>query len=105
MSEPLFTGDPRVRALLDDTSKVMEELSGLSRKLTDLGKTKVGELSGEAVAGLQDQFKSIQQRVLEISGESRKTLTDLDRSVRANPYVYILCALGLGMLLGKGRRP
>lgn len=98
-------GDERIRALKDDAAKVMDELGDLSRRLGQLGKSKAEELGGETVADLARQLEAIRGRVTSLTGEGKATLAELDRNVRANPYVFIMCALGLGLLLGKARRP
>jgi ElaB/YqjD/DUF883 family membrane-anchored ribosome-binding protein len=97
--------DERVRALREDAAKVMDELGELSKRLAQVGKSKAEELGGDAVADLAKQLETLRSRVTTLTGEGKATLAELDKSVRANPYVYIMCALGLGMLLGKARRP
>lgn len=97
--------DPRIRALKDDTSKVLDDISSLSHTIAKFGATKAEDLSEDAVAALQKQLAAIRNRVSDIADESSKAFAQLDKNVRANPYVFILCALGLGFLLGKVRRP
>ncbi len=101
----MVDSDERIRALKEDASKVLDELGELTRRLGQVGKAKAGELGSETVADLARQLESLRTRVTSLTGEGKATLAELDRSVRANPYVYIMCALGLGMLLGKSRRP
>ena len=101
----MSTQAERVAALKADAAKVMEDLGTLTKTLADLGKGKADDLSAETIAGMEKQLRAIQDRATTVVGEGRKSLQDLDQSVRANPYIYILGALGLGMLLGKARRP
>lgn len=97
--------DERLAALKSDAAKVMDELGLLTRRLAEVGKMKASELGGETVSDLAAQLEMIKGRMAALAGDSRQTIGDLDKSVRTNPYIYILCALGLGMLLGKARRP
>ena len=105
MANASTSGDPRIQTLIDDTALMMDELARLSRKLGDLGQAN-GESSNEhdMVGDLQEQFRAFQERIKGFSQESRKTVIGLDNNIRANPYIFILCALGLGFLLGKAMR-
>jgi len=97
--------DERIRALKDDASKMMDELADLSKKLGEVGKAKAGEIGAEAVGDIKEHMEMLQKRLASLSKEGRTAIAQLDESVRANPYVYIIAALGLGWLLGKARRP
>jgi ElaB/YqjD/DUF883 family membrane-anchored ribosome-binding protein len=92
-----------VKTLEKDAATLMAELSRITEKL----KTAAGAGAATAEAGaaaLADELKALESRISLLSAESKKALTQLDQSVRTNPYLYILGALGLGFLLGKARR-
>lgn len=94
----------RVQTLQADAARMLDDLSVLSAKLKDVGKAKAEELSGEAVAELNDQLKALREKMSTLSQDSEQILAQIDKSVRANPYLYIAGALGVGLLLGKALR-
>jgi ElaB/YqjD/DUF883 family membrane-anchored ribosome-binding protein len=94
----------RLKGLESDAAKMMQDLGQLSAKLKDIGKAKAGELSEEALAQLSEQIAALQGRVQTLGTDSKQLMDQIDKSVRANPYLYIAGALGLGVLLGKARR-
>jgi ElaB/YqjD/DUF883 family membrane-anchored ribosome-binding protein len=101
-------GDPAARAggiksLEKDAAALMAELSRLSEKLKAAASAGADTAQAGASA-LADELRTLESRVSVLSSESRKALTQLDQSVRTNPYLYILGALGLGFLLGKAKR-
>ena len=91
----------KVTALQQDASRVLKEISELSVRLREVGKEKMGEVSDDTVSMLKKQLSALQAQASNISEESKELLKSVDKSVRANPYTYILGALGLGLLLGK----
>jgi ElaB/YqjD/DUF883 family membrane-anchored ribosome-binding protein len=96
--------EARIRGLEADASQVMRELAELSAQLKDVARDQVGELSKDAAAQLDEQLKGLQARVQALGADSQQLLATVDKSVRANPYLYIAGALGLGVLLGKALR-
>jgi len=105
MANSSTLGDPRIQRLIDDAALMMDELASLSRKLGDLGQANGAGGNGHDVVGdLQEHFRAFSERMRGFSQESRKTVIGLDDNIRTNPYVFILCALGLGFLLGKAMR-
>lgn len=94
----------RVQTLQADAAKMLDDLSTISAKLKDVGKQKAEELSSEAVAQLQEQLKTLQEKLGTLSKDSEQVLQAIDKSVRANPYLYIAGALGVGILVGKALR-
>lgn len=94
----------RVQTLQADAAKMLDDLSSISAKLKDVGKAKAEELSSEAVQQLHEQLKTLQDKLGTLSKDSGEVLAQIDKSVRANPYVYIAGALGVGLLLGKALR-
>lgn len=91
----------RVKALQKDASRVLQEISELSAKLREVGTSKIEEVSSETVAILQKQLADLEATTATLNVEGKKILGNLDKSVKANPYLWILGALGLGLLLGK----
>jgi ElaB/YqjD/DUF883 family membrane-anchored ribosome-binding protein len=91
----------RVESLQADASRVLREISDLSAKLRDVSKEKMAEVSDETVSLLKQSLADLEERAASLNIEGRKLLGELDKKVRANPYMFILGALGLGVLLGK----
>lgn len=97
-------GGDAVNRLQADAGKLMQELAGLSARLKAAGESAAGAAAGGDVSGASDQLNAIRERLSSLSADSQQTLQQLDRSVRANPYLWIIGALGLGWLLGKVTR-
>ena len=104
MAQGNVNGQTAVHGLEADAAKMMKELDGLVGKIRELGKTKPDELKDAAVTALTDQMKALQQKLGNLTEEHKETLGKIDKSVRANPYLFILGALGIGLLLGKAMR-
>jgi ElaB/YqjD/DUF883 family membrane-anchored ribosome-binding protein len=87
--------DPKdtARGLEADAQRMMRELSELTAKLKAVGDHSLDEAGRAAVDGLGKQLEELKTGVAK-----------LDKVVRANPWVFVLGALGLGWLLGKIRR-
>ena len=97
-------GKDRLRSLEADASRVMKDLSDLSAKLRETASSGAGAFDEKTVTDLSERLAGLQQRASSIASEGQKTLASIDKSVRANPYLWILGALGLGVLLGKVTR-
>lgn len=91
----------RVQTLQADAAKMLEDLSSLSNRLKEVGKAKAEDLGNEAVSQLNEQLKVLQEKMGSLSKDSEQLLSQIDKSVKANPYLYIAGALGLGIILGK----
>lgn len=103
-----MTSSPEFQANLGnletDAANMLKDLSELTAKLKEVGKQQASQLRDEALAHLSQEFQALQGRLLSLTGDSQKLMTQIDKSVRANPYVYIAGALGLGVLVGKALR-
>jgi ElaB/YqjD/DUF883 family membrane-anchored ribosome-binding protein len=97
-------GHSEINGLEADATKMMKELDGLVGKIKELGAAKPDEMRDAAMKSLSDQLKSLQDRLGAFREENKETLAKIDQSVKANPYLYILGALGIGVLLGKAMR-
>ena len=91
----------KIGALQQDASRVLKEISELSSRLREVGKEKLSEVSDDTVSLLKNQLSALQKQASNISEDSKELFASIDKSVRANPYTFIIGALGLGFLLGK----
>lgn len=98
------SGKTKIAGLEADAAKMMSELDGLVGKLKELGKTDPNELKDAATEALTEQFKALQKKLGELTADHQETIAMLDKNVKAHPYMFILGALGLGILLGKAMR-
>ena len=87
--------------LEQNAAAMMEELSKITSKIKDVTKEKVDEVSQDVVDQTNSQLEGLHERMQSLGIESKKIIKQIDEGVRSSPYVYILCALGLGFLLGK----
>lgn len=87
-----------------EASKMMKDLDSLVGQLKELGQTAPGDLRDAATEALTAQFKVLQAKLGELTANHQETIAKVDRSVKAHPYLFILGALGLGVLLGKVMR-
>lgn len=91
----------QMESLQEDASRVLREITDLSAKLRDVGKSKLTEVSDDTIDMLRQSLAELEEKASTLRGESKRLLGDIDDRVRANPYLFILGALGLGVLLGK----
>jgi ElaB/YqjD/DUF883 family membrane-anchored ribosome-binding protein len=104
---------------MNDTSPVNNQVQGIeneARKLKgDLEKLlrQIGSISAGAPSSnspeecsndLNNQLDKVKKNLERLTRESEDMIKKLDKSVKSNPYVYILGAIGLGFLLGKAWR-
>lgn len=93
-----------IAGLEADATTMMKELDGLVGKIKELSKVKPDEIKDATVAALNEQMKSLQEKFGTLTEDHKETIDKIDKTVRANPYMFILGALGLGVLLGKAMR-
>ncbi len=84
-----------------EASKIMDDLSQLGKVLTDVGEAKAGEVKQDMDKLLEQEFTAMKKRLESLSGQIAELAKGVDQHVHANPYLYILGAVGLGLLLGK----
>jgi len=87
--------------LKDDASKVISDITRLSKKIRDVGTDKSKEVVSDIDAKLRDEMKSLRERLDTMQAQMQEYGKDLDRQVHKHPYSFILGALGAGFLLGK----
>jgi len=97
-------GSNDLKGLEADASKMINELNGLVGKIKELGAGSASDAKDAATEALTEQFKALQKKLGDLTEEHKDTIAKVDKSVRANPYLFILGALGLGFLLGKVMR-
>lgn len=90
-----------IDSMKKDATKVIENLSTLSTHLTEVTKNEVGDFASEAynkisheVAGYRDTLNSIKINV-------QRRLKDVDKSVKTNPYPFLVGSVGIGYIMGK----
>lgn len=87
------------RKLKGDLEDLLNKIKNIS--CNDGAKNKISE---ESTRQLNHQLELVKKNIERLSHESEETIKKLDKSVKNNPYVYILGAIGLGFLLGKAWR-
>ena len=94
-----------IDSMKKDASKVIENLSNLSAHLTEVTKNEVGDIADDAfekisheIAGYRDTLDGIRKNV-------QSTLKSVDKSVKSNPYPFLVGSVGLGYVMGKLLRP
>ena len=90
-----------IESLKKDATQVMEDLTGLSRKLAEIGKSRSEEITQEVKSKLEDDLVRAKERLDVLNHEVQRVAKQMDKSVREKPYLYVLGALGLGAILGK----
>lgn len=88
-------------ALRDEASKVIDDLSQLGKVLGQIGEEKSKDAKEDLDAFFQTEIANIKKRLEGLSGKIGESAQTADKHVRANPYLYILGALGIGYILGK----
>lgn len=94
-----------IDAMKKDATRVIENLSTLSSHLTEVTKNEVGEISGEAFAKITDQIQNYRETIDGIKENVQRSFKTVDKSVKSNPYPFIIGSVGLGYVMGKLLRP
>jgi ElaB/YqjD/DUF883 family membrane-anchored ribosome-binding protein len=87
-----------------EAQKLQSDLQQLLTKIKSVSKA-TGTATGEAtVQELSGQLEFLKKNLGQLSSQSTELVEQIDKNVRANPYLYILGAAGIGLLLGKAWR-
>lgn len=98
-TNPKFVDD--IEELKTDASKVLTDISKLSRSIPEAGKASAVGLSQDAMKTVEASIAEIQGRLTELSDQLGKQVKKADKNVHENPYLYMAGAVGVGFLLGK----
>jgi ElaB/YqjD/DUF883 family membrane-anchored ribosome-binding protein len=97
--------DPRLRAMISDSIQMLDELTKLTVRLTNASETVTESVTqANDLGDMERDLRGLQERLSEMSGQMKVAAQSLDQNVRQSPYLFAAAALGLGFLLGKGRR-
>lgn len=98
-------GNPKLKSEIEmlrrDASKIVSDISSLSKTVGTVGKEKSQEVAEEVSKRAEMELNALRERMSVLEERSREYAKALDSSVKQNPYIYILGFLGLGLLLGK----
>lgn len=94
-----------LKLLHDEASKVIDDLSSLSKVIADVGDKTSQEAQEDVGEYLEKEIANLQERMTQLNQKVRESAKIADDHVRTNPYLYILGSLGLGFLLGKITTP
>lgn len=102
-------GNPKLKSeietLKEDASKLVSDMSSLSKTIGSVGKEKSGEMADEISKRAEIDLNTIKKRMHELEERGKEYSATVDAHVKQNPYLYILGFLGLGLLLGKLTTP
>ena len=90
-----------LRSLSEEAAKVAGDIGALTKQAAALSSEKSAELREQLTQSCDEQLKKLQERLQTLNGDLHVHARQADEHIRKNPYLYILSALGLGLLLGK----
>jgi len=90
-----------ISTLRSDASKVIADISNLSRKLQEVSKLKSREVAGEFAERFESQFANVRDRFDHVGQDMQTYGRRVEAHVRAHPYLYLLSTLGVGLMVGK----
>ncbi|MBM4252177.1 MAG: hypothetical protein FJ146_09420 [Deltaproteobacteria bacterium] len=97
--------DPRLKAMISDSIQMLDELSKLTIRLTQVSDAAAEKaVPTDDVGEMERELKGLQERLTQLSGQVKVAARSIDQQVRQSPYLFAGAALGLGFLLGKARR-
>ena len=85
----------------DDAAKVANDLSELTDRISELGSEKAKYLTEELVRRFEDQIDDLSARLSVLTKDVKERAEQVDHHIKANPYLYLLGAAGVGFFLGK----
>lgn len=94
-----------IEAMKKDASKVMENLSTLSSHISEAAKNEVNDITGDALQKISTEIAGYRETLDDIKQNVQRTLKSVDKSVKSNPYPFIVGSVGLGYVVGKLLRP
>lgn len=94
--------DKELRALRHDASRVMKDISEISRNFAGNTAQENPSESGAAIpASVDATLRELTEKVSRLRESFAEYQEKTDKHVRAHPYGYMLAALGIGTVLGK----
>lgn len=92
------------KAVVDDSYRLLSDLRALGLEAEKMIGDSATEYTNGAFNRLRDQFRSAQDRFVDLYGTAKeKTIAGArytDERVRSNPYESIAVGVGLGLLVG-----
>ncbi len=87
-----------------EAQKLQSDLQQLLTKIKTVSKTTGTATADATLQELSGQLEFLKKNLGQLSSQSTELVEQIDKNVRANPYLYILGAAGIGLLLGKAWR-
>lgn len=87
-----------------EAQKLQSELQSLLSKIKSVSLTPGSTTAEATVKELSGQLEFLKKNLGQLSSQSSEMAQQIDKNVRANPYLFILGAAGIGLLLGKAWR-
>lgn len=87
-----------------EAQKLQSDLQQLLTKIKSVSKATGTATAETTVQELSGQLEFLKKNLGQLSSQSTELVEQIDKNVRANPYLYILGAAGIGLLLGKAWR-
>lgn len=92
------------KAVVDDSRQLLSDLRALGLEAEKMIGDSTTEYTNGAFGRLREQFKTAQERFVDLYGTAReKTIAGArytDETVRARPYESIAVGVGIGLLAG-----
>ena len=99
-----MAGKDRKEKLQDvqaDVAQVVEDIAGIVDSLVDIGKAEVSDRAKLFEHEVEEKVAAFKEKLGSTQEKSTEAFDEVETYVRENPLLSVLCALGVGFLLGK----
>ena len=92
----------QVHGIEREASKLQGELETLMKQIRELTNSNLPvDKTARQMVEISEQLQRIKQNMGQLSDQSSEILNKIDKNVKANPYLYIIGAAAVGLILGK----
>jgi ElaB/YqjD/DUF883 family membrane-anchored ribosome-binding protein len=90
-----------LEAVKEDLSKLRSDIADLTQKLLDMGRSEAGSARNRIESEARNLARDLRQTLNETGEHGRKTVESVEQLLAEKPFVTLLAAFGLGLLVGK----
>jgi ElaB/YqjD/DUF883 family membrane-anchored ribosome-binding protein len=91
----------QVQGIESEAQKLKNDLESLMNQIKTTSQTKGEQISDTVVKEFSTQLEHLKKSLGSLSSQNSEMLDQIDKKVRANPYLYLMGAVVVGIFLGK----
>jgi ElaB/YqjD/DUF883 family membrane-anchored ribosome-binding protein len=88
-------------ALKNEISHLFDDLSGIAKTVTDLGKKEAGEARKVVEKEVEKKLGDLRAKLEGFREQGKEAFSGIEKQVTENPWASIAAAVGVGYIIGK----